>query len=286
MNDITKLKEVYLSTHIPQEFDKLVKSLLYTKKTKYKKLKISTGISLLLVLGLNTIPAVAETLREVPLLRPIVDVLTLNRFVAASSDGQITLDITVPTLDGAGEIGELLNEKYLALAEEEYQRFIKNLPNEESGITWHEAVIGDYEILWQDQQLVVIRNWMSYLAGSGTTVVKYDVVDLENQLILNLPTLFKDDSYVQIISQEIIRQMREQMKVPNGNFYWIDPADSPGGEIFTQIDPMQSFYINEERKLVVVFGEYEVAPGYVGTPEFVIDYEIIRQNLVSDRYLK
>ena len=80
--------------------------------------------------------------------------------------------------------------------------------------------------------------------------------------------------------------MREQMKDPNGNFYWIDPEDSPGGEVFSEIADNQSFYINSERQLVITFGEYEVAPGFVGTPEFVIDYQLIKHLLVSDRYLK
>ena len=98
--------------------------------------------------------------------------------------------------------------------------------------------------------------------------------------------LFKDDSYIKIISEEVLRQMREQMQELNGNFYWIDPADAPFGEVFSEIDPNQSFYINSDRKLVIAFGEYEVAPGYVGTPEFVIDQALLKEILVSDRYLK
>jgi len=286
MNDLLRLKQDYLQITIPENLDQTLQKVIYGKQQRFKKSKIAAGISLTLILGLNALPAVAEGLREIPGLRTIVDVLTLNRFTASSADGQITLDISVPTIEGAGEIGEVLNKKYLSLAEAEYQRFIENLPSAEDDVSWHEAVIGDYEILWQDEKIVVIKNWMAYIAGSGYEVVNYDVVDIEKQLILNLPALFKDDSYIKIISEEVLRQMREQMQELNGNFYWIDPADAPFGEVFSEIDPNQSFYINSDRKLVIAFGEYEVAPGYVGTPEFVIDQALLKEILVSDRYLK
>ena len=286
MNNLLNLKEEHLKRQLPPHFEENLRKAVYGRSNRFKKAKIAVGISITLILGLNALPAVAQNLREIPVLRSIVDVLTLNRFVAASTDGQITLDISVPTLEGAGEIGEDLNKKYLSIAEQEYQRFIQNLPEADSGVSWHEAVIGDYEILWQDDEIVVIKNWMAYLAGSGYQVVNYDVVDIKNQLILNLPALFKKDSYIKIITEEVIRQMREQMKVPNGNFYWIDPVDSPGGEVFSEIAANQPFYINANRQLVITFGEYEVAPGYVGTPEFVIETRLIKDILVSDRYIK
>ena len=49
----------------------------------------------------------------------------------------------------------------------------------------------------------------------------------------------------------------------------------PGGiwsdeECFQSIEDDQSFYINNSGQLVIVFDEYEVAPGSMGMPEFVI----------------
>ena len=36
----------------------------------------------------------------------------------------------------------------------------------------------------------------------------------------------------------------------------------------------QNFYINSEGKVAIVFEKYEIAPGYMGTQEFVIDKQI------------
>ncbi len=60
------------------------------------------------------------------------------------------------------------------------------------------------------------------------------------------------------------------------------PADYflPGGiwseeECFQSIDPEQNFYINGSGQLVIVFAEYEVAPGSMGEPEFVIPADVL-----------
>ncbi|MDE7061582.1 MAG: RsiV family protein, partial [Lachnospiraceae bacterium] len=39
----------------------------------------------------------------------------------------------------------------------------------------------------------------------------------------------------------------------------------------------RNFYLNAENKLVIVFDEYEVAPGSMGMPEFVIPEEVLEE---------
>ena len=41
-------------------------------------------------------------------------------------------------------------------------------------------------------------------------------------------------------------------------------------EGFTELSPDAKFYINGEGNVVIVFDEYEIAPGYMGFPEFEI----------------
>ena len=50
--------------------------------------------------------------------------------------------------------------------------------------------------------------------------------------------------------------------------------------------PDQNFYINDENQLVIVFDEYEVAPGSMGTPEFVIPTEFLNGMLVQPSFLQ
>jgi hypothetical protein len=55
---------------------------------------------------------------------------------------------------------------------------------------------------------------------------------------------------------------------------------------FDSIAKDQSFYINNEGKLVISFDKYEVAPGYMGVVEFIIPSNVIADALVSNVYIK
>ncbi len=88
------------------------------------------------------------------------------------------------------------------------------------------------------------------------------VLDRKTGQILKLADLFQpEENYVFPISREIEAQMAERMN-----------ADE---ECFRPIDSDQSFYINAGGKLVIVFAAYEIAPGYVGTPEFIISADVL-----------
>ena len=61
-------------------------------------------------------------------------------------------------------------------------------------------------------------------------------------------------------------------------------GESEGG--FVKIDPEQTFYINADSQLVIVFDEYAVAPGCMGIVEFAIPTDIIRDMLVGNTYIR
>lgn len=65
--------------------------------------------------------------------------------------------------------------------------------------------------------------------------------------------------------------------------YWLD-SETPEWN-FKSITEDRTFYINEAGKLVIVFDEYEVAPGYMGSVEFEIPTEIVK-DLVQEGFLQ
>lgn len=65
--------------------------------------------------------------------------------------------------------------------------------------------------------------------------------------------------------------------------YWIN--NSVIGEEFATVSADHNFYWNEEGDLVIIFDQYEVGPGSMGTPEFVIDREVIR-DIVKQEFLQ
>lgn len=105
------------------------------------------------------------------------------------------------------------------------------------------------------------------LADAYTKRYFYNI-DLETGKELNLKDLLGND-YKEIVDKEIYIKIEENSKEP-GNKYF---TKEEGG--FTGIEnKFQDFYINEEGKIVIVFEKYKIAPGSMGTQEFVIDKQI------------
>ena len=90
-----------------------------------------------------------------------------------------------------------------------------------------------------------------------------------------LSDLFAEGSdYISVISENIKTQMRQQMASDEGVTYFLDDDNMPEFN-FQSITEQTNFYFNESGELVIAFDEYEVAPGSMGAPEFVIPQEIV-----------
>ncbi len=64
--------------------------------------------------------------------------------------------------------------------------------------------------------------------------------------------------------------MRAQMAEDENKVYWVDCEDVPEWN-FERLKEDQNFYFDEAGNLVIVFDEYEVAPGYMGALEFTVE---------------
>ena len=53
----------------------------------------------------------------------------------------------------------------------------------------------------------------------------------------------------------------------------------PEEDCFKAIDADQNFYIDKDGKLVILFEEYEVAPGSIGAPQFTVEPEVLQSIL-------
>ncbi|WP_268745207.1 RsiV family protein [Bacillus cihuensis] len=116
--------------------------------------------------------------------------------------------------------------------------------------------------------------------------MKFDTIDKKNQILINLPSLFEDEDYVDVISENIKEQMKSQMKANPEVSYWVSGIGEEIFDPFEKIVKEQNFYINNQGKLVISFDKYEVSPGYMGVVEFIIPTEVIQDQLVSNEYIK
>ena len=105
-------------------------------------------------------------------------------------------------------------------------------------------------------------------AGSGYEQHKHYTVDKLTGKELTLKDLCGND-YVDTISEEVKKQMKEQMAADESVKYWLDDPDVPEWN-FDKIAEDQDFYVDAEGHVVICFNEYDVAPGSMGCVEFTM----------------
>ena len=240
-----------------------------------------------LIVGANTSQVFAATLSKVPVVGSIVKVLTFREY--AVNEGTFNADIKVPAIQGTENktLENSLNEKYLEEGKNLYEQFNTDMEELKKNGGGHLGIDSGYEVKTDTDRILSIGRYTVNTVASSSTTMKYDTIDKKNEILITLPSLFKDDSYVDIISENIKKQMVEQNKADSDQYYWVEGIEQDSSmELFDKIAKDQNFYINPEGKLVISFDKYEVAPGYMGVVEFIIPTDILSDVLVSNEYIK
>jgi hypothetical protein len=297
-NKLEKLKKEYMSVPIPPELDFTVKKALKTnginklsRKKYFKEIRIAVAsvaaVLVIITAGVNTSPMFAEAISNIPVVGNIVQVLTFREYTV--KEDTFISNIKVPAIQGLENktLENSLNEKYLEEGKKLYEQFNNDMEELKKNGGGHLGINSGYEIKTDNDRIFSIGRYVVNTVGTSSTNMKYDTIDKKNEILITLPSLFKDDSYVDIISKNIKKQMVEQNKADNQRFYWVEGIEQKSTiELFDKISKEQNFYINPEGKLVISFDKYEVAPGYMGIVEFVIPTDVISDILVSNEYIK
>ena len=289
---MNKFRNEYENIEIPDELEFLVRTTIKEQEKKMKrkniinKSVIAAAVAGVVFVGsINLSSEISYALSEVPVLGSIVRVLTFKTFEL--KDNNFDAELKTPAIEGLdSKLEAMLNEKYLDENQKLYDDFMKEIDELKKADMdeAHMGIASGYEVKTDTDKLLVIGRYVVNTAGSSSTTIKYDTIDKQNKILITLPSLFKDEAYIDIISENIKAQMKEQMKDEN-NVYWLED-EMMGDENFSKIDKNQSFYITKDNQLVIEFDKYEVAPGYMGNPEFIIPSELLKDVLVSDEYIK
>lgn len=241
--------------------------------------KIAAAAACFLVVCLVVLPncsvLYAQALEKIPVIGGIVKVVSIRNYFYA--DDYHEMDIEVPKIesennDAVDAINKEVDELTRILAE----RFDKDF--QEIGDNGHSAVYADYAVVTNTEEWFTLKIRVHEVAGSGNIYYKYYHIDKTNGKIVTLGDLSADENFYTVLENEIRRQMREIMATDSEKTYWVD--DALLGEDFVKLDGTHNFYWSESGDLVIVFDKYEVAPGYMGTPEFAIRKEVIQDVLL------
>ncbi|MDF2950202.1 MAG: hypothetical protein K0R07_2252 [Sedimentibacter sp.] len=294
-NNIEQLKKEYMDIPIPEELDLVVEnalknSMIYTKKRKnrYYKTSVTAAAALMaFTVLINTSPVFAETLSAVPIMKNVIKVLTFREYIV--KENTYNAEMKVPSIEGLNNktLESSLNKKYIEENKKLYEEFLANMESLKKNNSGQLGVNSGYVVKTDTDTILSIGRYVVNTVGSSSTTFKYDTIDKKNEVLISLPSLFKDESYINIISDNIKKQMVEQYEADKNKFYWVLGIEQKSTiKPFEKISKDQNFYINTENKLVISFNKYDVAPGYMGIVEFTIPTEIISNILVSTEYIK
>lgn len=291
------LEDYFDNIEIPSELDQVIEKAIKeatTPKRKVIKMKkwirnLATTAAICtvgFVGAANFSPAFAQSISDVPLLSTLIKVVTFTQF--HYEDDTYNASLEAPIIEGLGDsdLQNTLNEKYIAENKKLYEQFEKEIDELKSAnLEAHMGIDTGYEVKTDTEQILSIARYVLNTAGSSSTTMTFDTIDKQNNVLITLPSLFVDDSYIDMISSNIKEQMRDRMAKDSNMIYWIGKED-PMVEGFDTIAADQDFYISSEGKLIISFDKYMVGPGYMGIQEFEIPTEVLQPTLVSNAYIK
>lgn len=290
MNRMNKLKKDYEQTEIPSELKDVVNASIRQAKASRKKRPLlkqwtigAAAAAALFVGSINLSPSFAQAMVNVPVLGTIVEVFTVQQL--AVDEDHYQADVKTPAIDGLSDkdLQAALNEKYITENKALFEQFEQDVAEMKEMGDGHLGISTGYEVMTDTDQLLSIARYQVNTVASSSTTMKYDTIDKKNSILITLPSLFKDDSYIDTISSYILDEMQRQSEADEDRVFFLNDEFGDG---FDKIRPDQSFYITADNKLVISFDKYEIAPGYMGVVTFEIPTEVIKEQLVGDLYIK
>ncbi|AIS64390.1 DUF3298 domain-containing protein [Listeria ivanovii] len=282
---MNKLRQNYKNIPIPDELDAIIQKSLHKKPQKkfftFKR-SILTTVAIgfaIFIISISTNSAVAQAMMQVPLLKNIVQVFVGTEHTEKTAKTEISLKL--PKIQGLEEkkLEQDINKAY----DDTGEKLLKEYKAELASGNEHIQISSGFKEITNTNQLLTIRLTTEKIRASSYTEYNYLNLDKENQKILQLHDLFKDDSYVKLIKDNIFFQVKEQMSRNPEKIYWDINEWKPS---FSAQNLEKRFYINAQHQLVISFNKYEIAPGYMGNIEFVIPTSNIESCLKDNKFIK
>lgn len=209
----------------------------------------------------------AAAVEDIPIIGDLVRVFTIRNYFYEDDRHELNAEIPEIADPKNEDAGNLINKDIDELTSAVISKFYHEL--EISSGKGYGSVYIDYETLTNSEHWFTLKLTVSELKGSSDTTSKYYHIDRTTGAYVTFADLFESEDYAWL--EEIIgSQMKAQMGQGEGVSHWIE--DSEVGENFTALDAEQNFYFMETGDLVIVYDKYEVGPGSMGCPEFVISY--------------
>lgn len=275
-------KKKYQSIEIPEELNILVNNTINKveeDKNKQKPKRWFTrsivgiaAVFAIFIIGLNSNQAFAESVSDIPIVGEVAKIFTFKEYKV--SNDLVNENISIPSVEGIEDttLEEKINTEIKKIVEErikeaeeraaEYKEAYLETGGTEEDYRPIEITV-DYELKCSNEDTLSFIVFQYESLASAYAETYYYNIDLKNNKTIELEDVL-GNNYVNIINDSVTIQIEELKENPQMSFF-------EGDSGFNGIAVDQNFYINEDSKVVVVFDKYEIAPGYMGEVEFVIE---------------
>ena len=282
-NKLKDLKHKHDSIQIPNELENIVNSTIKNHEKNNKKrvfygrnLALAASICIvftgMFVTTLNMNKSFAQSMSKVPIIGSIAKLLTFKDYEIHSD--VVDAEIKIPKVEGLSD--KNLEQK---INDEIYQKMKSGVKeSEERALEYKDAYIAtggteegfrkikvtvDYDLKSVNDNVISFIVYQHESLAAAYAETYYYNIDITDNNIINMEDVLGKD-YKKIIDENVYTQIEERKKDKNNSFF--------EGEMgFNGITKVPNFYINKDGKVVVVFDKYEIAPGYMGPQEFVIE---------------
>lgn len=229
----------------------------------------------------NTSASVAHAMERIPLIGRMVEIVTFRdyeyegeRHSADIEVPEIKLDEELENSDAQEKLEQTadeINGEIREITEKLIKEFETYLEDEQG----YQDIVVTSEVLATTPEYFTLKLLCYQGAGSGTQWNYYYTIDLTTGERLQLKDIFQEGAdYITPISDSIKEQMQAQMDADEMVYYWLHDEIEEWN--FKAITDETSFYLNEKGNVVIGFDEGEVAPMYMGSVEFEIPAEAVK----------
>ena len=268
-------KNIYNETVVPKEaLERMQKGIKLAKMEEKQEKKKSNLISLkrtaigiaaafaVCFVSVNSSQNVAYAMEKLPLVGKLFQVMTIREYESDSVTAK------VPEIQEKSEATEYVNKDAAQYIDELLEKFEADC--KENGEAYQSLDVS-YQVLADTEKYFSLDIVGTQTQASGYEFHKFYTIDKATDELLTLDKFYAGKEYIAPVSEEIIRQMKED----EDQAYFIGEQEEDF-EGFTEITPDQKFYVNENGNVVIAFDEYEVGPGSVGAPRFEIAADVVK----------
>ncbi len=289
--ELLLLKKDYEKPQMSQaQFEKLRAKMeeanMEEKREHIKRMRTRSAAAAAVFVGAllilpNTSPVIAHAMEQIPVLGRLIEVVTFRDYEYESDRNHA--DIEIPeikvesplaqegTLENLARTTDEINGEIKKITDRLIDEFETYLEDEEG----YQDIVVKSEVLAETDDYFTLKLLCYQGAGSGYQWNYYYTIDLNTGERLRLKDMFREGAdYITPVSENIKEQMQARMDADESVYYWLNDEIEEWN--FKAITDDTSFYINEKGNVVIGFNEGDVSPMYMGTVEFEIPGEVLK----------